>query len=150
MPQNPLKNINIKILGMFGNQMATVLLYVVYFDQLLGAAHIQKLVELLFSAVFNLFYSFKTFLSDFSSEINKKHLKINKKNLYLSTPQSWSTCMFPQICLFSVDFLLLLNHQIWVIFKDHNFDLAEAGIEPRATGWQSSALPSELFDLKLL
>ena len=54
MPQNPLKNINIKILGMFGNQMATVLLYVVYFDQLLGAAHIQKLVELLFSAVFNL------------------------------------------------------------------------------------------------
>ena len=33
-------------------------IFVVYFDQLLGAARIQKLVEQLFSAVFNLFCSF--------------------------------------------------------------------------------------------
>ena len=37
------------------------------------------LVELLFSAVFNLFGSFQTFSSDFTAEINKKCLKKNKK-----------------------------------------------------------------------
>ena len=49
---------------------------VVYFDQLLGAC--QKLVELLFSAVFKLFCSFFTFFSDFTPDINKKRLKMNK------------------------------------------------------------------------
>ena len=39
------------------------------------------------------------------------------------------------------------NHQILVIFKDHNLDLTEAGIEPRAARGQSSARPSELYDL---
>ena len=52
---------------------------VVYFNQLLGAASTQKLVKLLFSAVFNLFCSFQTFFSDFMPEINKKRLKKNKK-----------------------------------------------------------------------
>ena len=33
-----------------------------------------------FSAVFNLFCSFQTFFSDFIDEINKKRLKMNKKN----------------------------------------------------------------------
>ena len=66
--------------------------YVVYFDQLLGTVCAQKLVELLFSAVFNLFCSFQTFFSDFKSEINKKRLKKhNKKSPFLSTPQSWWT-----------------------------------------------------------
>ena len=54
-----------------------------YFDQLLGAAHTQKLVELLFSAVFNLFCSFQTFFSDFMAEINKKRLKKNKKMVFV-------------------------------------------------------------------
>ena len=48
---------------------------VVYFDQLLGAARTRKLVKILFWAVFNLFCSFQTFFSDFSSEIKKKPLK---------------------------------------------------------------------------
>ena len=57
------------------------LLDVVYFNQLSGAAHTQKLAELLFSAILNLFCYFKTFFSDFTAEINKKH---PKKKLYLS------------------------------------------------------------------
>ena len=59
---------------------------VVYFDQLLGAARTQKLVELLFSAVFNLFCSFQTFFSDFMPEINKKLQKRTNKK----TEISWS------------------------------------------------------------
>ena len=47
---------------------------VVYFDRLLGAACTQKLVELLYSAVFILFCSFQTFFSDFTAEINKKRV----------------------------------------------------------------------------
>ena len=47
---------------------------VVYFARLLGAARTQILVELLFSAVFNLFCSFQTIFSDFTPEINKKRL----------------------------------------------------------------------------
>ena len=35
---------------------------------------------------------------------------------------------------------------IYHITKDRNFDFAEAEIEPGATGWQSSALPSELYN----
>ena len=53
-------------------------LRVVYFDQLLGVARTQKLVELLFSAVFNLFCSFQTFFSDFTAEIKKKSEKEQK------------------------------------------------------------------------
>ena len=51
----------------------------VYFDQLLGAACTRKLVKILFWVFFNLFCSFFTFFSDFKSEINKKHLKMNEK-----------------------------------------------------------------------
>ena len=54
---------------------------VVYFDQLLGAARTHKLVKLLFSTVFNLFCPFQTFFSDFTLEINKKHVKLNKKRV---------------------------------------------------------------------
>ena len=58
---------------------------VVYFDQLLGDACTRKLVETLFWAVFNLFCSFLTFFSDFSSEIKKKHFKtVDWKNIVLS------------------------------------------------------------------
>ena len=53
--------------------------YVVYFDQLLGAARTQKLVEQLFQP-FSAFFSFQTFLNDFTAEINKKCLKKNNKN----------------------------------------------------------------------
>ena len=49
-----------------------------YFDQLLGAAHTRKLIELLFSAVFKLFCSFPTFFSDFMSEINRNFWKRTK------------------------------------------------------------------------
>ena len=44
-------------------------LSVVYFDQLLEAARTKKLVETLFSAVFNLFCSFQIFFSDFTAEM---------------------------------------------------------------------------------
>ena len=54
---------------------------VVYFDQLLDAACTQKLVETFFQPFFNLFCSFQSFFSDFPAEINKKHLKMNKKKL---------------------------------------------------------------------
>ena len=52
-------------------------LIVVYLDQLWGAACTWKLVEILFSAVFNLFCSFQTFFSDFMPEITKKLVKLN-------------------------------------------------------------------------
>ena len=39
-------------------------LFVVYFDQLSGAACTQKLVKTFFSAVFKLFCSFQTFFSE--------------------------------------------------------------------------------------
>ena len=42
-----------------------------------------------FSTFFVLFCWFQTFFSDFTAEINKKW---TKKNVKLSTPQSWSTC----------------------------------------------------------
>ena len=50
-----------------------------YFDQLMGDARTQKLVETFFPPFFNLFCSFKTYFSDFMPEINKKRLKISKK-----------------------------------------------------------------------
>ena len=53
---------------------------VVYFDQLSGAASTWKLVEILFFAVFNLFCSFQSFVSDFKAEINKNRLKMNKES----------------------------------------------------------------------
>ena len=31
------------------------------------------------------------YIFDFTAEINKKRLKMNKKHMVLSTPQSWST-----------------------------------------------------------
>ena len=46
-------------------------MYVVYFDQLLGAACTQKMVETLYSAVFTLFYFLMVF-NKFSSEIKEK------------------------------------------------------------------------------
>ena len=55
-----------------------------YFDQLLGAARTRKLIELLFSAVFNLFCSFPTFFSDFMSEINRNFWKRTKKCFFFS------------------------------------------------------------------
>ena len=63
------------------------MLLVVYFDQLLGAACTQKLIELLFSVVFNLFCSFQTFFSvnflaffvHFNREITKKVLNQHKR-----------------------------------------------------------------------
>ena len=39
------------------------------------------------------------------------------------------------------------SYLIYYITKNRNYDLAEAGIEPKAAGWQSSALPSELHNL---
>ena len=51
---------------------------VVYFNQLLGAARTQKLVELLFFSRFQAFCSSSTFFSDFTAEINKKRLKLNR------------------------------------------------------------------------
>ena len=45
---------------------------VVYFDQLSGAGCTRKLAKTLFSAVFNLFSSFKTFFSEFPYEITEK------------------------------------------------------------------------------
>ena len=62
---------------------STILVCVVYFDQLLGAVSTQKLVKLLFPALFNLFCSFQTFFSDFTDEINKKRLKKNKKMVFV-------------------------------------------------------------------
>ena len=57
---------------------------VVYFDQLSGACSTWKLVELLFSAVFNLICSFQTFFSDFMPKIDKKCLKNEFDMLSLS------------------------------------------------------------------
>ena len=45
-----------------------------------------------FQTFFNLLCSFQSFFSDFTAEINKRCLKMNQKNVVLSTPQSWSTC----------------------------------------------------------
>ena len=44
-----------------------------------------------FQPLFNLFCSFQSFFSDFTAEFNQKRKKMNKKNVVLSTPQSWST-----------------------------------------------------------
>ena len=65
---------------------------VVYFDQLSGAVCTWKLVKPFFQPFFNLFCSFQSLFSDFTAEINKKRLKMNQKNVVLSTPQSWLTC----------------------------------------------------------
>ena len=62
---------------------ALIWIVVVYFDQLLSAGRTQKLVELLLSAIFNLFCSLKTFFNDFTAEINKKRLKMNKKVIFV-------------------------------------------------------------------
>ena len=53
-----------------------------YKDQLLGAACTRKLFDLLFFSRFQTFCSFFTFFSDFSSEINKKRLKMNNFVFY--------------------------------------------------------------------
>ena len=45
-------------------------MFVVYFDQLLGAVRRQKLVEAFFSAVVKPFWSFQSFFSDFTAKIN--------------------------------------------------------------------------------
>ena len=52
---------------------------VVYLDQLSGAAHTQKLVKLLFSAIFHLFVHFKPFSVISRRKSTKKHLKTQKK-----------------------------------------------------------------------
>ena len=81
-----------------------------YFDQLLSAALTQKLVELLFSAVFKLFCSFYTFFSDFTPEINKKRLKINKNKVFFllkagrHAKACWLLEELPWNHLFLVDF----------------------------------------------
>ena len=62
-----------------------------YFDQLLGAGRTRKLVKTFFQPFFNLFCSFQSFFSDFTAEITKTS-KNEQKNVFLSTPQSWSTC----------------------------------------------------------
>ena len=92
-----------------------------YFDQLLGAAPTQKLVKLLFSAVFNLFVDFKPFSVISRLKSTKNIWKWTKKKCLffhiLPAPQSWLTCKswstpwgnpegLPQICL---NFLLLLT-----------------------------------------
>ena len=86
---------------------------VVYFDQLSGTACTQKLVKLLFSVIYKLFCSFITFFSNFTPEINKKGLKMNKKTcfcLLLKAGRHAKAGRLPEgvppICLFSVDFLL--------------------------------------------
>ena len=69
---NMLQTIFVQNLDCAMQSPKTGFIYVVYFDQLLGAVCNLKLVKLLFSAVFNLFCSFQTFFSDFTAEINKK------------------------------------------------------------------------------
>ena len=54
-----------------------------------------------FGAVFNLFGSFKTFFSDFTSEIKKKRLKLNKKKVFFQ-------------------FLSTLHNFIFIIFYFHH------------------------------
>ena len=56
---------------------------VVYFEQLLGAACTQKLEETFFCSRFQPFCLFQTFYSNFTYEINKNHLKMNKKCFFL-------------------------------------------------------------------
>ena len=74
---------------------------VVYFDQLLGAVRTQKLVKLLFSAIFNLFCSFQAFFS----EINKIRLKKNKRNVFLYTLRAGRLPEgVPRNCLFRLIF----------------------------------------------
>ena len=89
---------------------------VLYFDLLLGAVHTQKLVETLFSAVFNLFCSFQTFFGDFKAEITEKHLKMNKKMYFAYSSKLVdmqklvdSLRRVPRNCLFLVRFLLFFN-----------------------------------------
>ena len=62
---------------------------VVYFDQLSGAACTPKLVDIIFWAVFNLSFSFLSFVSDFSSEINKKCLQKAWETVFYAT--RWKT-----------------------------------------------------------
>ena len=49
--------------------------HVVYFDQLSGAACTRKLVETLFSAVFNFLNSFARFFNEIPPKIKKKKFK---------------------------------------------------------------------------
>ena len=84
-----------------------------YFDQLLGAARTQKLVETFFQPFFNLFCSFQSFFSDFMAEINKKRLKMNKKTwfcLLLKAGRHGKAGQLPEgvprNSLFLVDFFL--------------------------------------------
>ena len=78
--QNTFKREKMKIVYSNGNIYAVT---VVYFDQLSGAAGTRKLVKQLCSAVFILFCSFWTFFSDFTAKNNKKHLKMNKKLIFV-------------------------------------------------------------------
>ena len=57
---------------------------VVYFDQLTGNVHTQKLVKTLFWAVFNFFGSFKTIFSDFTFKKKKIFWKWLKKRVLTS------------------------------------------------------------------
>ena len=68
-----------RLLVKIGWYIWLVWLAIVYFNQLLGAVRTQKLFKQLFSAVFNLFCSFKTYFSEFMAEINKKRLKTAEK-----------------------------------------------------------------------
>ena len=71
--------------GEFKERSQTAL-SVVSFDQLLGACTNQRLVKLLFSAVFNLFLLILNIFSDFTAEINKNIFK-------------WTEIFFSIFCL---------------------------------------------------
>ena len=58
--------------------------FVVYFNQLLGAARTRKLVETLLFGCLDHFCSFQTFFSDFLAEIKKNCLEMYEKNSVLS------------------------------------------------------------------
>ena len=84
---------------------------VVYFDQLLGAACTQKLVEQHFQLFSSFFVHFKPFSVISRQRINKKRLKMNKKTcfffkfcLLLKAGRHVKACWFPegvpQNCLF--------------------------------------------------
>ena len=88
-----------------------IVLGVVCFDQLLVAAHTQKLVKLLFQQFSTFFVYFLTFFSDFTPEINKKTSENGQKNMFF-----FKFCLLlkagrlpegvPQNSQFPVDFLV--------------------------------------------
>ena len=75
-------------------------MYVVYFDQRLGAGRTQKLVETFFQPFFNLFCSFQSFFSDFTAKITKKCLKNVSTSFWVhAAPKYWSKYTTNVICL---------------------------------------------------